>query len=84
MSRTTMTTSSDNPFPQASEPEQRVWALKAARSVVAVNASAFGGTREISPIDLVDLSKYILTGVDPYERDTPAPQVDTEVDLSAP
>lgn len=66
-----MTTSSDGFLAERPEPEQRVWALKAARGVLVTNKGAFGGTNEISPIDLVDLSKYILTGVDPYQRDVP-------------
>jgi hypothetical protein len=46
--------------------EQRAWALKQARQVIAVSASPFGGTREISAVDLVSLSDYILTGEDPW------------------
>ena len=66
------TTSSDTGFlAERPEPEQRVWALKAAREVLVTQKGAFGGTNEISPIDLVDLSMYILTGVDPYVRDVP-------------
>lgn len=64
-----MTTSSDGFLAERPEPEQRVWALKAARGVIATTKAPFGGTNEISPIDLVDLSKYILTGVDPYASD---------------
>lgn len=66
MSRTMMTTSSDTGFlAERPEPEQRVWALKAARGLLTTQKAPFGGTNEISTIDLVDLSKYILTGVDP-------------------
>jgi len=61
-----MTTSSDGFLAERPEPEQRVWALKAAREVLNVRASAFGGDREVSPVDLVSLSQYILTGDDPY------------------
>lgn len=56
-------TSSDA-FPvEAPEPEQRLWALLGAKRVL--TKTPFGGG-EITPFDLVDLSKYILTGVDPY------------------
>lgn len=68
------TTSSDTGtgfLAERPEPEQRVWALKAARGVLVTQKGPFAGSNEISPIDLVDLSKYILTGVDPYERNVP-------------
>lgn len=62
-----MTTSSE-PFPQESaEPDQRLWALFGAKRVLD-NRAPFG-KGEVSPIDLVDISKYILTGVDPYVQD---------------
>lgn len=66
MWKSTMTTSSDGFLAERPLPEQRVWALKQARGVIATGSGPFGGTREIHPIDLVDLSKYILTGEDPY------------------
>jgi hypothetical protein len=64
-----MTTSSDSStgfLAERPEPEKRVWALKEARGVLITSKGAFGGNNEVSPIDLVSLSKYILTGEDPY------------------
>jgi hypothetical protein len=60
------TVCSDGFLAERPEPEQRVWALKQARQVITTTKAPFGGTNEISPIDLVSLSQYILTGTDPY------------------
>lgn len=58
----TMTTSSDAVFPvDASDPEQRVWALGQAKRIL--STAPFG---KIEVLEVVDLSSYILTGVDPY------------------
>lgn len=63
-------------FPsEGSVEDQRVWALKQARSVVAVSTGPFGGTREISTVDLVSLSEYILTGEDPWATTSTAEPV---------
>lgn len=53
--------------------EQRAWALMQARRSISVSASPFGGTREISAVDLVSLSEYILTGEDPWAVPAPEP-----------
>lgn len=57
-------TSSDPTFPAlASEPEQRVWALREAKRVL--TKAPFGGN-ELSTVDLIDLAMFILTGEDPH------------------
>ena len=69
------TTSSEPTFPADSpEPDQRVWALLRAKRVLDVRAvRAPFGEGEISTVELVDISQYILTGVDPY-----VPEVTTQ------
>lgn len=63
---TMTTTSSEDAFPSLSSAEdQRVWALGKAKRILI--RKPFGGD-EISTIDLIDLSKFILSGEDPYAK----------------
>ena len=58
-----MTTSSE-PFPQeGAEPDQRVWALFNAKRILDMRPPF--GRGEISVIELVDVSEYILWGAHP-------------------
>lgn len=59
-----MMTSSDDVFPvDAPAPEKRVWALRQAKRILYTAPS-----RKVEVLEVVDLSSYILTGVDPYSN----------------